>query len=165
MRLIPGSLFLVASLAACAAPAPGPAAGTGAAAVDTIAIKQQTHDAYINAINSNNIDSLGAMLAEDVVFMTGNLPPVVGKAAAMAWVGGYLKAYKTHWDKPSQEFKVAGDWAIERYNYKSVDTPIAGGTPMEDTGWGLILYHHDADGKWRVSRDAWGVDHPLATSK
>ncbi|MEO5797904.1 MAG: DUF4440 domain-containing protein [Gemmatimonadales bacterium] len=163
MRLIPGSLLLVATLAACSTPAPAPAAT--AAVVDTAAVKRQTHEAYVNAINANNIDSLAAMLTEDVVFMTGNLPPVVGKPAAVAWAGGYLKAYKTYWDKPSQEFKVAGDWAIERYSYKSVDTPIAGGAPMEDTGWGLVLYHHDADGKWRVARDAWGVDHPLATSK
>ena len=27
---------------------------------------------------------------------------------------------------------------------------------VEDTGWGLVIYHHDADGKWRVARDAWG---------
>jgi len=33
---------------------------------------------------------------------------------------------------------------------------------VEDTGWGLVIYHHDADGKWRVARDAFGPDHPPA---
>ena len=50
---------------------------------------------------------------------------------------------------------------FERYSYKSTDTPLAGGDVVEDTGWGLVIYHHDADGKWRVARDAWGPDHPL----
>ena len=31
---------------------------------------------------------------------------------------------------------------------------------VEDTGWGLLIYNRDADGKWRVARDAWGPDHP-----
>ena len=70
------------------------------------------------------------------------------------------EAFKTHWDKPVQEFVVSGDWAFERYSYKSTDTPLAGGAVVEDTGWGLVIYHHDADGKWRVARDAWGPDHP-----
>ena len=74
----------------------------------------------------------------------------------------YLKAYKTRWDKPVQEFIVAGEWAFERYSYKSTDTPRDGGPVMEDTGWGFVVYHHDADGKWRVARDAWGPDHPAA---
>jgi len=36
-----------------------------------------------------------------------------------------------------------------------------GGPVVEDTGWGLVIYHHDADGKWRVARGAWGPDHAL----
>ena len=61
-----------------------------------------------------------------------------------------------------QEFVVSGEWAFERYSYTSTDTPVGGGAPMVDTGWGFAVYHHDADGKWRVARDAWGSDHPPA---
>lgn len=158
--------FLAASLvlaAACAKPEAKPETAAAPPVVDTAAIKQQTHQAYVDAINSNNLDSLLAMLTDDVVFMAGHSAPVVGKASVGEWVGAYLKAYKTNWDKPSLEFKVIGDWAMERYSYKSVDTPVAGGAPVHDSGWGLILYHHDSDGKWRVSRDAWGTDQPLPT--
>jgi len=71
-----------------------------------------------------------------------------------------ISAYETHWDKPVLEFVVSGDWAFERYSYRSTDTPRGGGDMVEDTGWGLVIYHHDADGKWRVARDAFGPDHP-----
>ena len=60
-----------------------------------------------------------------------------------------------------QEFVVSGDWVFERYSYKSTHPPLAGGPVVEDTGWGLVIYHHDADGKWRVARGAWGPDHAL----
>lgn len=85
---------------------------------------------------------------------------LVGKAAVRPWVDGYLKAFKTHWEKPSLESVVAGDWAFERYCYRSTDTPQGGGKAVEDTGWGLVIYHHDADAEWRVARDAWGSDRP-----
>lgn len=123
----------------------------------------QAHEAYVVAINSNNVERLLAMLTEDVVFLAPNGQPMVGKAAVRPWLEGYIKTFKTHWDKPVQEFVVNGDWAFERYSYTSTDTPLAGGDIVKDTGWGLLIYHRDADGKWRVARDAWGSDHPLSS--
>lgn len=135
---------------------PAPAAN---AAADTTA--HLAHEAYTTAINSNNLDSLSGMFTEDVVFLAAHAPPIIGKPAVRKWAQDYLEAFTTHWDKTSEEFKVAGDWAFERYSYKSTDTPKTGGAPVVDTGWGLVIYHHDADGKWRVARDAFATDTPL----
>ena len=119
------------------------------------------HEAYTTAINSNNLDSLAGMMTDDVVFLAAHAAPIVGKSAVREWAKGYLEAFTTHWDKTSEEFKVAGEWAFERYSYKSTDTPKAGGAPVEDTGWGLVIYHRDADGKWRVARDAFSTEGAL----
>lgn len=121
------------------------------------------HEAYTSAINSNNLDSLSGMFTDDVVFLAAHAPPIVGKAAVRKWGEEYMNAYTTHWDKTMQEFKAAGEWAFERYSYKSTDTPKAGGSVVNDTGLGLVIYHHDADGKWRVARDAFSTDTPLPT--
>ena len=154
MRLISGIVAVVVLCAACGPPSQRPeTSGNDAAA-------HQAHEAYVTAINSNNLESLLGMLTEDVVFLSAHEPVMVGKAAVRPWLKAYLKAYKTHWDKPVQEFVVNGDWAFERYSYTSTDTPMAGGNLVTDTGWGLVIYHRDADGKWRVARDAWGPDHP-----
>ncbi len=91
------------------------------AAADTTA--HLAHQAYVRAINSNNLDSLLSILTDDVVYLAPNEPPYVGKAAVRPWLEGYFAAYKTHWDKPVQEFVVAGEWAFERYSYTSTDTP------------------------------------------
>lgn len=115
----------------------------------------------MTAINSNNLEILLDMLTTDVVFLSPNEPVMVGKAAVLPWLKSYLNAYKVHWDKPVQEFVVNGDWAFERYSYTSTDKSLANGAIVKDTGWGLMVYHHDTDGKWRVARDSWGSDRPL----
>jgi ketosteroid isomerase-like protein len=118
------------------------------------------HEAYVEAINSNNLDQLLGMLTDDVVFLAPNEAVMIGKESVKPWLEGYLAAFKTHWDKPVHEFVVNGEWAFERYSYHSTDTLLETGEVFEGTGWGLVIYHHDEDGKWRVARDAWGSDQP-----
>jgi ketosteroid isomerase-like protein len=123
----------------------------------------QAHEAYTSAINSNDVDSILELLTDDVVFLAAHAPPMIGKADLRQWLEGYVGAFQTHWDKTVEELVVTGEWAFERYHYHSTDTPREGGAPVEDTGWGLIVYHYDPDGKWRVARDAFGTDQPLPT--
>jgi ketosteroid isomerase-like protein len=158
------ALCLLLLAAGCGAPAPG-AKNAAMAAADSAARDSAAHRAhanYVRVINSNDTDSLASMLTDDVVFLAANEKPMVGKAAVRAWVDGYYKVFHTTWDKPIQEFVVSGDYAFERYNYTSTDTPVGGGKTVADTGWGFVVYHRDADGVWRVARDAFGPDHPPA---
>ncbi|MGC4083953.1 MAG: hypothetical protein QM736_18050 [Vicinamibacterales bacterium] len=71
----------------------------------------------------------------------------------------------THWTKAVQEFQVSGDWAIGRYVYTASDSVMIHDPEVEGGGrerfrWGLVVYHRDGDGQWRVTRDAWGSDRP-----
>lgn len=156
MRVILKTLSIVVLCAVSGAQVSALASGDTAADAGA----HRAHEDYVTAINSNDLDTLLDMMTEDVVFLAAQAPPMVGKDEVRPWLEGYMQAYKTHWDKTLQEFIVSGEWAFERYSYKSTDTPLAGGEVIEDTGWGLVIYHHDTDGKWRVARDAFGPDHP-----
>jgi ketosteroid isomerase-like protein len=123
----------------------------------------KAHENYVRVINSNSIDELASMFTDDVVFLAAGAKPIVGKAAVRAWADDYYKTYKTHWDKPVREFVISGDYPFERYDYISTDTPVAGGKPVVDTGWGFVVYHRESDGIWRVARDAFSPDHAPAT--
>lgn len=126
-------------------------------------IGHQAHEAYVSAINSNSIDTLLGMLTDDVVYMSPHEPRLVGKAAVRAWGKGYLDAFHIHWEKTTLEFVVCGEWAFEQYAYRATDTPRDGSEVLHDTGKGINIYHHDADGVWRVARDAWNSDLPIPT--
>ena len=146
------SLPILALCFACHAP------GRASSADDAAA--HRAHAAYVEAINSNDVECMLAVLTDDVVFMAPGSPVMVGKEALRPWLQGYVDWCETHWEKPVREFVVNGDWAYERYDWISTDTPRDGSPVVRDTGWGLLLYHRDPDGVWRVARDAWGTDHP-----
>ncbi|MCA9275919.1 MAG: nuclear transport factor 2 family protein [Phycisphaerales bacterium] len=127
---------------------------------DHDASAHQAHDAYVEAINSNNLENFLGMITDDIVFMAPNAPIMVGKDTVREWAAGYLDAYTVHWDKTELEFVVNGDWAFEQYAYEENDTPKNGGPNLRDTGKGLIIYRRCDDGIWRVARDAWNSDLP-----
>jgi ketosteroid isomerase-like protein len=164
-------LVVAASTTACgqapaagsAAAAPAPASAATTAADEAAAHK--AHEAYVTAINSNQLEAFLATVSDDIVFLPPNSPPLEGKTAVGEWVKGYMAAYKTEWVKTSREFVVRGDWAYEWYAYRSVDTPRAEGpakgTPVvTDTGNGVNIYKRDASGVWHVARDVWATDKP-----
>jgi hypothetical protein len=52
------------------------------------------HNAYAAAINSNDIDRLMALLADDVVFQVSGEPELVGHEAVREWGQASLKRLK-----------------------------------------------------------------------
>lgn len=134
--------------------------GSGRAGHDAKADESahRAHDAYVAAINSNDLETFLAMLTDDVVFMAPNAPRLVGKDAVREWAAPYLEAYQIHWEKTTLEFIVLGDWAIEQYAYEEHDTPRGAWPVLRDTGKGINIYRRGADGAWRVARDAWNSD-------
>lgn len=131
-------------------------------AVDSSAVESAhlAHKAYVEAINSNDLETVLAMMTDDVVFMPPNSERLVGKEAVRAWARPYLEAYDVGWEKASLELIVAGKYAIEQYAYVEDDTPRGDGEPLKDNGKGIIVYRLEDDGVWRVARDAWNSNLP-----
>ena len=118
------------------------------------------HDAYVKAINSNDVDNLLATVADDVVYLPPNSPAIVGKGEVGPWVKDYFEAFETQWVKKTIEFVVQGDLAYEWYSYEATDTAKDGGDVTTDSGNGINIYRRGPDATWRVSRDAWATDRP-----
>lgn len=164
------ALLVIATVATAACNSGSPTAlDSSVARADSVAndaAAKQAKVAYLAGINSNNLGQFLSTLTEDVVYVAPNTPVLIGKAAVGEWVRGYLDAYVTRWEKKTEEFVVRGDLAYERYSYKSVDTPRAGGpaagTPVvTDTGNGLNVYRKGIDGVWKLARDSWATDRAL----
>ncbi len=135
-------------------------------ATATIETVKKAHDAYVAAINTNEVDLWLESLGDDVVYLVPNQQALVGKDAVGVWVRRYLQEVTTRWTKSVQDVQVSGDWALGRYIYTASDSVVIhdpeteGGGTANDSGWGLVVYHRDRRGVWRVARDAWGSDRP-----
>ena len=129
-------------------------------ASDENSIEKEAHDAYVAAINSNNVDTLLADLTDDIVYQSPGEPEIVGKAAVRKWLAEYFGSTRTHWEKTSIGFVANGDWAFERYTYKSTDTDKNTGAVTKDMGKGINIFRRGRDGRWRVAIDGWSSDRP-----
>ena len=121
------------------------------------------HDAYVNAINSNDVDTLLETVTEDIVYLPPNSAAIIGKHDVRQWAGEYFDAFDSTWAKTSVEFIVRDDLAFEWYTYQSTDTPRDGtGEVVTDTGNGINIYRRGQDGTWRVWRDMWTTEAPAS---
>ena len=156
-------LLLVATLSAASCGFGSRTKEDPSAAIETV---RKAHDGYVAAINTNKVDVWLATLGADVVYFVPNQHALVGKDAVGGWVRRYLQEVTTRWTKSVQDIQVNGDWAFGRYVYTASDSIVIhdpeteGGGTANDSGWGLVVYHRDGQGVWRVARDAWGSDRP-----
>lgn len=72
--------------------------------------------AYFDAINSEDWDRLGAVLADDVVVWPPGMDEVHGRAAALAHYQRLLAGFATHVDDPTR-YLVAGDAVTVEIDY------------------------------------------------
>ena len=142
------SLILAATLAA---------SSSATLAAEPPRTAHKAHDAYLTAINANDAELLMASVTDDIVLIAPNAPAMVGKETVASWVGGYFDAVETNWQKTTLEFVVAGEWAFERYLYRSIDVPHGSREAATDIGNGINIYRRDDDGVWRVARDVWAT--------
>jgi uncharacterized protein (TIGR02246 family) len=90
-------------------------------------------------------------MTDDVIFMVPGEQPFGKEAFAAA----SRKMGDTRIDGTSEivELKVLGDWAYIRNRIDMTATP-PGGEAVRRSGYTLTLLHMEADGHWRLARDA-----------
>lgn len=152
MNRLQALTLMAGLLAGCSAP-DSPSIETA----DLAAIEAATHGAYNAAINSNDTDTLMAVLADDIVFQAPGEAEVIGKDAVRDWVDGYFAAFETRYDKTSIDFRLSGETAIDRYTYTVTDTNRETGEVSTGQGKGLAIFELGDDGDWHLALDGWST--------
>ncbi|MDP9224792.1 MAG: DUF4440 domain-containing protein [Actinomycetota bacterium] len=117
----------------------------------------------LDALRSDNSDSLMALMADDVVLMPPNEPVLKGKAAVRAWYDQFLTQLHTSSLTVSNREVLLGDgFATEIANFEWGLTPVAGGPAMVDSGGYMQVWRRDPNGRWLFSREIWNSSKPLA---
>ena len=107
--------------------------------------------AWIAASKAGDLSALMDMMTDDVVFMTPGRPPF-GKAEFAA-DSERMKGAAIDARADVQEIEVLGPWAYIR-NHIQAELTFPGQTPRHMSGYAMTVLRKDADGRWRIARDA-----------
>jgi uncharacterized protein (TIGR02246 family) len=106
---------------------------------------------WMQASEAGDIDTVLRLMADDVIFMVPGREPF-GKTEFRA-MSQAMKETRMQGRSEIRELKILGDWAYLR-NYLEVTMTPPDARPMRRTGYTLTLLRKEADGRWRLTRDA-----------
>jgi uncharacterized protein (TIGR02246 family) len=112
---------------------------------------RQLVDSWIAASKAHDLPALMDMMTDDVVFMTPGRPPF-GKAEFAA-DSERMKGAAIDARADVQEIEVFGPWAYVR-NHIQAELTFTGQAPRRMSGYAMTVLRKDADGRWRIARDA-----------
>jgi uncharacterized protein (TIGR02246 family) len=107
---------------------------------------------WMDATVAGDANSVLELMADDVVFTVVGGEPF-GKETFAALSQGNPTGMSIEGTNEIIEFKLLGDWAFTR-NRISLVVRTEGNPPMSRSGYTLTLFRKEADGKWRLARDA-----------
>ena len=108
-------------------------------------------DSWIAASNAGDVPALMDMMTDDVVFMTPGRAPF-GKAEFAA-DSERVKGVAIDACAEVQEIEVFGPRAYMR-NHVRVELTSPGQAPKRVSGYAMSVLRKEADGRWRIARDA-----------
>ena len=108
-------------------------------------------DSWIAASKAHDLPALMGMMTDDVIFMTPGRPPF-GKAEFAA-DSERMKGAAIDARAAVQEIEVFGPWAYIR-NHIQAELTFTGQAPRRMSGYAMTVLREEADGRWRIARDA-----------
>ena len=108
-------------------------------------------DTWMAATKAGDVETVLGLMSDDVIFMTPGREPF-GKSEFAEQSRG-MKDVKIEGSAEIKELKIIGDWAWLRNFIRIQVTPL-NGEPMPRAGYTLTILQKEADGRWRLFRDA-----------
>lgn len=106
---------------------------------------------WMQASQSGDSGAVLSLMTEDVVFMVPGQEPFGKEAFAAALASrGNTRIAGTN---QILELRILGSWAFIR-NRIDMTATLSGSEPIRRSGYTLTLLRKEADGKWRLARDA-----------
>jgi ketosteroid isomerase-like protein len=118
----------------------------------------------VAAVESGDIEAQLAIRTADVLEMPPNELPFIGIEAYRTWSSDDPFSYQIK-AASMDEIRVTGDWAYSRYSYTWILTPVPGGESVEVSGKGIWIVQRQPDGSWKIAREIWNNDKPLADAQ
>jgi uncharacterized protein (TIGR02246 family) len=108
-------------------------------------------ETWMAASKAGDVETVLGLIADDALFTVPGVEPFGKQAFATALAG--MKDARLEGKSEVQELRILGDWAWLRNRIEIVATPSSG-EPVHRAGYTLTILRKEADGSWRLLRDA-----------
>ena len=109
-------------------------------------------DTWLAASKADDFSTVLSLMTDDVVFMVPGQEPFGKEVFTSASEG--MKSIRIEGTSDIQELQVLGEFAYLR-NYLEMTMISADGiNPIHRSGYTLTIFRKEADGYWRLARDA-----------
>ena len=112
---------------------------------------RQVVDTWMAASKSGDLATVLSLMTDDVIFMVPGQEPFGKEAFAAA--SKSMGSTQIEGSNEILELRMLGDWAFIRNRIEITATPPIG-NPIRRSGNTLTLLRKEADGQWRLARDA-----------
>jgi uncharacterized protein (TIGR02246 family) len=113
-----------------------------------------------SATAKGDVDTVLGLMDENAVFLVAGQPPMRGREAFERGLRGLLKTHRIESSSDIQEVEVSGPWAYcwSQLTVKVIPLATGNGGSADGAstrqGNALSILHKQADGHWRLVRDA-----------
>jgi len=114
------------------------------------ALIQRWHDATA----AGDVDAVLSLMAEDAEFLAPGREPMSGRQAFETGLRGLLREHRIRSHGDVREIRVSGDLAFAITRLAVRVESRDGGEANERSGYAMSVFGRDADGAWRLIRDA-----------
>ncbi len=104
--------------------------------------------------------AIGGLFADNAALFPANQPIVDGKVAVLNFLKGFPKL--TAFTAVSADVGGRGDFAYDRGTYTFTTAEAPNAPSVSEKGTYLAIEQKQSDGSWKVTRDIWHSDSPVA---
>ena len=116
------------------------------------------------ALRADAVDSVLALMAEDVILMPPHEPVLKGRTAVRPWYEGLVTQLRTvSLTVQDREVRIGGEWVTEVAGFEWKLAPVAGGAEITEQGTYLQVWRREPDGRFLLIREVWNSSTPLAS--
>jgi ketosteroid isomerase-like protein len=127
---------------------------------EDLAAIEAFNQAYLKAINDEDIAALSALTTEGHIMLMPGRAPIVGKTANDEANGRAFEQFDFDETWTPVETVVSGDWGHQRGTFTTIIIPKDGSARREVSGNFLRIYQRQPNGEWRMIRDMFNSDSP-----
>jgi uncharacterized protein (TIGR02246 family) len=116
---------------------------------------------------SKDIEKALGFYANDAILMFPNTPAIVGKDSIRTYMKSSFAdtAFAVQYQITGVDVAQSGDLGYTQGTVTSVTTDPKTGKVVNDRGKWLTVRRKQADGSWKIVRDAWSSDLPLSNPR